>query len=117
MLDLQEDWDDEGASPIAEATWTVATDFLRRQAGVYWRYHETVLPAPSITPGSDGSVDIHWKTDRFELLVNIGKGPRFLAGFYGDDYGHSKIKGDLGPVSELAYLPLISCLINKTPGL
>lgn len=116
MLELEENWDDEGSLPIAEATWVVAASFLRCQASVYWKHHLAVIPVPHITPGSDGSIDIHWKTDRFELLVNIGNGPEFPVGFYGDDYWRSKIKGNLDPVSESAYLPLISCVINKNPG-
>jgi hypothetical protein len=117
MLELQDNWDDEGSLPVAEATWKVATSFLRRQADVYWKHHSAVIPIPHIMPGSDGSVDIHWKTGRFELLVNISSDPEFRAGFYGDDYGRSKIKGTFDPVSESAYLPLISCVISKTSGL
>jgi hypothetical protein len=116
MLDLQENWDEEGSPPIAEATWDVAASFLRRQAEIYWRHHVAVIPVPHIAPGSDGSIDIHWKTDRFELLVNIYQGPDFTAGFYGEDCGRSKIKGKLDPVSKSAYLPLISCVMNTNPG-
>jgi len=106
MLKLGQDWDDEGSPPIEEATWKVATDFLRRQADAHWRRHSKMIPVPHITPGSDGSIDIHWRTEQFELLVNIQRGPEFSAGFYGDNYGRLKIKGVLDPSSESAYLPL-----------
>lgn len=107
LLDLQDDWDDEGSPPIAEATWNVAAKFLRRQGNVYWKHHSKEIPAPHISPGSDGSIDIHWKTVRFELLVNIGESPDFSTSFYGDDYGRTKIKGSLNPVSETVYMPII----------
>jgi len=103
MLGLEQDWDEEGSPPIDEATWKVGADFLRRQADAHWRRHSKVMPVPHITPGSDGSIDIHWKTDQFELLVNIQRGPGFSAGFYGDDYGRLKIKGVLDPTSESAW--------------
>jgi hypothetical protein len=107
LLDLEESWDDEGSPPITQATWNMAVSFLRRQANVYWKHHSAEIPVPHITPGSDGSIDIHWKTSRFELLVNIGGDPEFPTDFYGDDYGRTKIKGSLDPVSEAVYLPVI----------
>jgi hypothetical protein len=106
MLRLEQDWDEEGSPPIDESTWRVAADFLRRQADSHWRRHSKIIPVPHITPGADGSIDIHWKTKQFELLVNIPSGPEFGAGFYGDNYGALKIKGVLDPTSESAYLPL-----------
>jgi len=111
LLELKEGWDEEGSPSIDKSTWEVAASFLRRQA-----HHFTIIPVPHIMPGSDGSIDIHWKTERFELLVNISKGPVFVVSFYGDDYGRSKIEGELDPTSESAYLPLISWLLEERPG-
>jgi hypothetical protein len=112
MLQLAEDWDEEGSPPIDEATWNAATAFLRRQADIHWRRYSKMIPVPHIAPGSDGSIDIHWKTENFELLVNIPARPGSGAGFYGDDYGGSRIKGVLDPTSESAY-PLVACLIEE----
>jgi len=111
MFELAPDWDDEGAKPVDRATWEMAIAFLRRQAESYWRQHMLCIPVPRITPVSDGSLDLYWKSDRFELLVNISRSnEHFVAAFYGDDYGRSSVKGELDPNSESASLPLISCL-------
>lgn len=46
-------------------------------------------------PCLDGSVDVHWKTPGFELLVNVK--PDGSVSFYGDDYGSQQIKGGWKP--------------------
>ena len=54
-----------------------------------------VMPTPQINPGPEGSIDVHWKTRQFELLLNFPADPTLPAGFYGDDYGTLKIKGKM----------------------
>jgi hypothetical protein len=50
---------------------------------------------PTISPGPTGSIDIHWKTPKKELLINIPSDPKSPAQFYGDDYGQLCIEGTL----------------------
>jgi hypothetical protein len=60
---------------------------------IAWAYeHGLVLDIPDIGPGpDDGSIDVHWCTKKYELLVNVKRSEQ--AAFYGDDYGERKIKG------------------------
>jgi hypothetical protein len=58
------------------------------------------LPAPAILPGPNGSIDLHWKTPRFELLVNVPREEANPATFYGDDYGSLCIRGNLNTTEE-----------------
>jgi len=59
------------------------------------------LPSPKIQPGPEASIDLHWKMERFELLVNIPNDPSKPATFYGDDYGDLCIRGNLNPSAPI----------------
>ena len=110
VLNLKQDWDEQGSLPYAESTWRRACDFLIRQANFARDTFHRELPAPKILPGPNASIDLHWKVSRFELLVNVPSDPTKTATFYGDDYGDLRIKGDLN-TSE-AILGLVVWLLN-----
>ncbi len=96
MLSLQEGWDGEGASAIAESTWKRATEFLRNNASTLWTIYGRRLQTPTLVPGADGSIDIHWKLPTRELLINIPPDPNALATYYGDDKrGWNIVEGKL----------------------
>jgi len=54
-----------------------------------------MIDAPHIHPGPDGSIDIHWKNDNYELLLNVPVEEGSLAGFYGDNISGNMIKGKM----------------------
>ena len=87
MLELDNDWDGEGAVKISRKTWQKALDFLNRHK-LMWELEQNV---PTISPLHNGSIDLHWKNDKFELLINIQEDSD-LAGVYGDDYKTVQIK-------------------------
>ncbi len=93
LLQLQDDWDEAGAVPISKQTWRRATEFLSRYAGRVWDTSGDVLDAPDITPVPDGSIDLHWDSPTYEMLINIPVDPREAAGFYGDDRDRISIEG------------------------
>jgi hypothetical protein len=95
MLDLPDDWDDEGSPRIMEETWRRATDYLRRHAHLLYELNGSHIPIPRILPGPEGSVDLHWKTGRRELLANVPAAADQPATFYGDAFGTNSIKGRL----------------------
>ena len=96
MLELEKDWDGEGAIPIAESTWQRAVDFLRGAASTLWRKYNLQLESPTIVPASDGSIDLHWKLSRRELLINVPSGQGQWADYYGDNkQGGNVVKGNL----------------------
>lgn len=95
LLDLEDNWDGEGASGYLKETLTRATDFLIKQWRRLWESERRNLPPPRIGPGPDGSIDLHWKGDGYELLVNIPRDGGTPASFYGDDHGSLYIEGTL----------------------
>ena len=104
ILDLNDVWDEQGSPAYEEGTWQRACDFLVRQANFARETLGRDLPAPRILPGPHGSIDVHWKMPRFELLVNIPQDPSKPATFYGDDFGNSSIRGNLNPAEAIAGL-------------
>jgi hypothetical protein len=71
------------------------------------RYHTLILETlsaevraklgePDITGGPDGSIDIHWKGEGYEVLLDVPADPLIPANYYADDgnYG-AQVKGKL----------------------
>lgn len=87
--------DETGQLLCSKATWQRAVEFLASNAYWLWNSQGIVIQAPEITVGPEGSVDLHWESQRHELLVNIRADPSLPAAFYGDDKGSLKIKGTL----------------------
>jgi hypothetical protein len=85
ILNLEDDWDDEGSPAYKTSTWERATTFLRRTALRLWKEYHLILDAPKILPGPAGSIDLHWKTAQRELLINIPEVLDEPANFYGDN--------------------------------
>jgi hypothetical protein len=85
ILSFHDNWDDEGSPGYKLTTWERATGFLRRAALHLREDYRRILDAPKILPGPAGSIDLHWKTARRELLINIPEGLDEPANFYGDD--------------------------------
>ncbi len=71
ILDLLDDWDDEGAPAISKATWDRAIGWLSANALSLRTEHRVVVVAPLMSAGPDGSIDVHRKDDRRQLLVNV----------------------------------------------
>lgn len=95
ILTLEDDWDGEGSSAYKAGTWRKAIDFLKRNALDLWQSEHVSLDAPRISPGPDGSIDLHWKTSRRELLINIPEEDDGTINFYGDNKAGQVIKGPL----------------------
>jgi len=62
---------------------------------------------PSIQPVSDGSIDIYWKTDEYELLVNIPPEIDILVNLYGEKVGSPKDTIDVRIHYNLVELVLV----------
>lgn len=98
LLVLPDDWDGEGTGRFSRSTVDRAIEFLLE---VYREYKEEKdsFPIPDFLPATDRSVDVHWLTKPFELLVNIGDGGR-IGSFFGDRYGTGVISGPYIPNSR-----------------
>jgi hypothetical protein len=97
ILALKPDWDDEGSQPYSKETLDRAIAFLTSQSKHLYETCGLHPLVPRISAGPDGSIDIHWKRNNFELLVNIPADSAQNAVFYGDDYGIKRISGNFDP--------------------
>ena len=85
ITELKEDWDEEGSPSYSKSTWTRATRFLKKHALSLWQDHRVAIEVPQILPGPDGSIDIRWRTDKRELVINVPANVNEPASYYGDD--------------------------------
>ena len=97
ILTLPNNWDGEGSPACSKATLDRTILFVTNH--VKWLYEKLhiVLDVPDIGPGPNGTIDIHWRTTRYELLVNIPASVEEPATYYGDDYASSIIQGSVDP--------------------
>lgn len=65
MLDLEDNWDDEGAVMISQRAWLKAVRLVRIA------YARMGVGVPTIGPCCDGSVDLFYKCPTGKLLVNV----------------------------------------------
>jgi len=106
LLSLKDDWDGEGSPGYSTATWERAIFILLREAEILWRYGRVTLPAPGIQAGPDGSIDLHWKLDTVELLINIPANTGELFTYYGDSKVGQIVKGSFGTNMSTQWLML-----------
>ncbi len=97
LLQLEDDWDTEGSPAITEESWNRAAEWLTNHADQIWRCHRIEIDPPTIAPGPNGSIDLHWDSPEYELLINFPADPAAMAGCYGDDRGKIRIKATFDP--------------------
>ena len=94
ILDLVENWDEEGALPISPIIHETATRFLQNYASFIFKKYKAVIDAPCINPVKNGSIDLEWHSPTVQLLINIRDTQN--AYFYGDNYNNiNPIKGSI----------------------
>ena len=101
LLELEDDWDDEGGTAVDFDTWKRTVEFLAGYANHLYKYQGFVLDPPEIEPGPGTSIDLTWRGESYRLLVNVPSNPEQPMGYYGDNrQGENSIKGKLksGPV-------------------
>jgi len=95
LTSLGDDFDGEGSKGYSEEVVQRAGDFVRSQAVELWDRQRVLLELPDLGAGREGSVDVHWRTAKCELLVNIPASRLMPASFYGDNYDRLKVRGTI----------------------
>lgn len=75
--------DSDAASAPDHAAWANAQAYLL-QLEQELREKNAPMSIPAIGPGPQGTVDLHWKNDQFELLINVS-GKNTTATFYAEN--------------------------------
>lgn len=71
ILDLKEDWDDEGAVGYTQESWEAAANFLIGFNKWLKNIFSGGLYLPKIYHGPKGTIDIVWNENDFRLFLNI----------------------------------------------
>ena len=102
-INLQDDWDGQGSKGFSEELWQNVIDFL---LFIYIELYAEKLkvPFPLVLPNVDGSLDIDWETESFELLINFPPDPEELIHMYGEKMGSPKNELDVRINRDLAGL-------------
>jgi len=96
LLEYEDDWDEEGSLGYSKSTLDKAEKILTDNALTFWKNNAVWVTAPDFCPGPNGSIDLLWKLEDRELLINIPINENNLAGYYGDNFlNGSVIKGKL----------------------
>jgi hypothetical protein len=106
ILNFTGDPDDKSFVPCSRATVDRAKEFLSAYAGAGVK--NALLPR--VSPGPNGSIDMHWNNKKKELLINIPADSGKPITFYGDDFGDQKITGSVhvGMIERLIAYWLVS---------
>ena len=93
ILDLRDNWDGDGSPGYAESTMNRAIRFLNTHVKQVFADSGRIL-IPRILPSDGGSIDLHWKEQEFELLVNVPATDDLAVSFYAEDFSdRSSVKG------------------------
>ena len=103
ILELEENFDNEGSPPYEESVWRKAVKFIT--SFTLWMFEKTkkVIDAPEIHDGLNGSIDILWEQANYILLINIPKEPDKPLSFYGSDHKLANNKGTFPPFDPSKY--------------
>lgn len=102
ILELEFDWDSEGALRVPQYVWERAAKTLVIYSKWIWENKGVLLVIPSTDALSDGSIDIMWNGTKGRLLLNVRNLASSEAHYYGDTYGgKNKFKGAIENLNEV----------------
>ena len=90
ILSLPDNFDDEGSPSYKEATVDAAWFY----ATMFCMLTDIEIEKVDFEPSSDGSIDVHYKEETEEFLINVPADANSSATFYAE-MCHLKIKGTL----------------------
>ncbi len=111
ILSLRSNWDDNGAEPFTEDTLKRVRMILKEIFRGLWK-EMMDIPLPLVQQVPDGSIDINWETEVFELLINIPSSLNELVNFYGEKLDHPEDEIEVRINFNLATKYLIPWLIK-----
>ena len=103
ILNLVDNWDDDGAYKVPKNVYNNAILFLKRYALFILNDLKIIISAPEINPVKDGSIDLEWHTPNARMLINVNNTGKI--GYYGDNFNDlNSIKGKIAGESVQTFL-------------
>ena len=112
ILELEDNWDDEGSKSYSERTLKQAIDFIIEYTHWVWDTLNIVITPPKILHGPDQSIDLLWERPSYELLINIPPHPKKIVRFYGDNRKDARIEGQFN-INEYGQGVFLCLLANE----
>ncbi len=86
ILQLKDDWDDEGALACNKITYNRAIELLLKYTLHLFETYNLIIEEPEINLVKDGSIDLEWRNNSSILLFNILNKPERDIHYYGEDF-------------------------------
>jgi hypothetical protein len=93
LSEFDDNWDEAGSRAFTEKHWRRVYEFLDAAMEGLWIREGKLVDLPTISPVSESSIDVHWRTETAELLINVPEDENSAATFYADNYGKRSVKG------------------------
>lgn len=107
ILELQEDWDENGALPCNFNSYIASIEFLITYSKEVLNSYNVIIDSPEINIARDGSIDLEWRGKNYILLINFNNSDNINIQYYGEDnISKTIIKGfieDKSINSDLAF--------------
>lgn len=85
ILELEEDWDGDGALPCNSETYIRSIEFLTDYSNEVLESFDIILDNPEINIARDGSIDLEWRSKNYILLINFNNSEIIDIQYYGED--------------------------------
>ncbi len=91
LLELKEDWDEDGAVAIDPIIYYKAVETLTEYSINVFNVYNVAIDSPYISAGRDGSINMEWNKPNATLLLTILNSPNFNLHYYGDDGNNNTV--------------------------
>jgi len=92
ILELSDNWDDEGAQGYTKQSLDAASDFLLNYYNWLNSKHTGEFYLPNMFHGPNGTIDLDWREDEIRLLINIDLNKN-TGSFYADTPNNQSTEG------------------------
>jgi hypothetical protein len=114
ILELNDNWDNEGSKGYKQNTWMTMATFLIKAAQKLYD-QGIIIDTPRISNGPDGSIDLYWKKRDYYLLINIPNDINEQSTYFGEDASKNSMQGafDTKNIEKQSILWVFYMLMNR----
>lgn len=93
VLSLPKDFDGDGSPSYERETVDKAVRYIQKMQELARTQRKILIENPRLLPGPNGSIDLHWKNEKYEILLNVPKGDSPASYFM--SHGSDEIRGQI----------------------
>jgi hypothetical protein len=96
ILDLDDNWDENGSQKISIESWRSTANFLISYSKKIFKDYGYIIDVPKIYPSIEGSIDIAWEKESYGFMINIDASGE-IANYYVDNKADQMAQGVFNP--------------------